>query len=103
MTAQQPARSWKSWVGYFEHNALNLMPVDWQEDYRITSLEAARITRSLQQFQLGESSEGKHLLDQAERYAVSSGEHDYLLALRLFIKEEQRHSQYLARFMSAQH
>ena len=102
MSAQQQTPDWEAWIRYFERNALNVMPIDWQEKYRISPLEATRITRSIQQFQLGESSEGKHLQELARRFATSTGEHDYLPALQLFIKEEQRHSQFLARFMAAQ-
>jgi hypothetical protein len=36
----------------------------------------------------------------AEKYAKSTGDAEYLEAIKLFIKEEQRDSQYLARFMN---
>jgi hypothetical protein len=93
---------WDSWIAYFNHNAANQMDIDWLRDYQLTETERHRITRSIQQFQLGESSEGRHVLNLARQYIAASGDDQYLPALALFIKEEQRHSQYLARFMKTQ-
>src|SRR5262249_39529439 len=102
MATQKAQPIWDSWIGYFERNAANLLEIDWQEAYQLAPAERNRIARSVQQFQLGESSEGNHVLAQARRYADSTGDERYVPALRLFIKEEQRHSQYLGRFMQAQ-
>ena len=93
---------WDSWIAYFERNAATLIDMDWDEEYPLSRDERDRIARSVQQFQLGESSEGNHVLAQARRYADSTGDERYVPALKLFIKEEQRHSQYLGRFMQAQ-
>src|SRR5688572_2913719 len=96
----QPARIyWETWIAYFERNAVNLMDIDWHDPYQLTAEERRKITASVQQFQLGESSEGYHVLSLASRYVAASGDESYMQALKLFIKEEQRHSQYLARFM----
>ena len=91
---------WTQWITYFEHNALNLMPIDWDGPYMLTAEEMLRVKRSIQEFQLGESSEGNHVIAQARRYVESSGDQDYLPALQRFIKEEQRHSRYLAQFLA---
>jgi hypothetical protein len=53
----------------------------------------------VQEFQLGESSEGRHLISAANRYAAASGDFDYVTALRLFIAEENRHARELGRFL----
>ncbi|HLY28952.1 MAG TPA: hypothetical protein VKQ72_21575, partial [Aggregatilineales bacterium] len=99
----QPAQSdWEAWIAYFQHNAAHLMEIGWQDNYELTSDERRMISASVQQFQLGESSEGKHVLSLARRYVVSRGDENYLSALKSFIREEQRHSQYLARFMETQ-
>src|SRR5256885_16951835 len=102
MFSQPAKRIWDNWIEYFERNATNLIDLDWDELYQLTPSERERIARSVQQFQLGESSEGNHVLAQARRYADSTGDESYVPALKLFIKEEQRHSQYLGRFMQAQ-
>jgi len=92
----------EAWIEYFQHNAATLLTINWDDPYCITPEERRRITRSVQQFQLGESSEGRHVIALAEQYVAWSGDAEYLAALRLFIGEEQRHSRYLARFMQPQ-
>ncbi len=90
------------WAGYFEHNRRNLMTIPWDDPYRLTTQEAETILHSIQQFQLGESSEGNHFREQARRYATRSGDYAYLDALELFIQEEQRHARDLGHFMEQQ-
>jgi len=91
--------NWQRWITYFEHNAGNLMSIDWDDPYNLTDTEIQRVKKSIQQFQLGESSEGNQVIAQAKRYMSSSGDQRYLPALQLFIQEEHRHSTYLARFL----
>lgn len=57
------------------------------------------MTASLQQFQLGEGSEGKGLKQRAKASALAIDDPDFLPALDLFIREEQRHSGDLGRFL----
>ncbi|SDW23423.1 ferritin-like domain-containing protein [Paenibacillus sp. CF384] len=90
------------WKHYFLHNQQNLRAIDWEDSYRLTEAERRCIQKSVQQFQLGESSEGKHLIQQAKRYAERTGNHDYYEAVAAFIREEQRHARDLARFMRGQ-
>ena len=96
-------RTSAEWIAYFEDNKLRLLPQPWDDTYRLTPRETATILKSLQQFQLGESSEGNHLKAHAARYAERSGDADYPAALTLFIQEEQRHAASLGRFMVQQH
>src|SRR5664279_1134984 len=90
---------WQRWHQYFEQNATQLMTIDWHEPYQLTSIELDGVKKSIQQFQLGESSEGQRLLGQAQWYSASHNDPDYVPALRLFINEEHRHASYLARFL----
>ncbi len=90
------------WFAYFAYNRENLMHIDWDSTYCLTPQEVDTILRSLQQFQLGESSEGKHFIARAEQYVKRSGDTAYMPALRLFIQEEQRHARDLGRFMEEQ-
>jgi len=90
------------WVEYFIHNQGHLLPIDWDNPYRLSVYEKEAILKSIQQFQLGESSEGNHLLAAAKQYAERSGEADYVMAVQLFIQEEQRHARDLGRFMMQQ-
>ena len=88
------------WNLYFERNAGNLLDVPWEAGGEVTGAEVATIARSIREFQLGESSEGRHLIKAARDYAGRTGDADYLAALERFIREEQRHARDLGRFMT---
>jgi len=88
------------WLRYFQDNSQHLLDIPWHTGGELTARERRAIGRSVQEFQRGESSEGKHFMRYAERYAVATGDRDYVPALRLFIAEEQRHARVLARFLT---
>lgn len=90
----------REWLDYFERNACELLDVPWDLAGELTAAEHRAIAASLQIFQLGESSEGRHLSRCAKRYADANDDADYYSAIRLFIREEQRHARDLARFMT---
>lgn len=87
------------WREYFEDNAKRPCGIPWERGADLDRQARVAVARSIQEFQRGESSEGKHLYHYAERYATDSGDYDYLYALRLFIAEEHRHARDLARFL----
>ncbi len=72
-----------------------------KEEGCVTRKELAAIRSSIQEFQLGESGEGQHIMRQAKRWAEGSGDGTYVAALRLFIAEEIRHARELKGFMEA--
>jgi len=69
---------------------------------QLTPEELAAVTKSIQQFQLGEGSKGQRLLDRGKAFGNKVNDPCFVGALELFIKEEQQHSEYLARFMQSQ-
>jgi len=83
------------WKDHFERNQSHFRHIDWEEPDELTVAEKALIKRSIQQFQHGENSEGKHLF----QFAKTMNNEEYLQSIRLFIKEEQTHARVLARFM----
>jgi hypothetical protein len=84
------------WVRYFRANkAEPCLP--WDDGYRLSGAERAVVIQSIQQFQLGENAQGRRLLERAK-----AADAEYLQALRLFIQEEQRHSDLLGRFLAMQ-
>lgn len=87
---------------YFLSNNLSLKYIHWDDNYDLTTKERETITKSIQQFQLGENSEGKHLIKRAQEYVNKTQDQDYYHALIEFIKEEQRHAKDLGRFMKLQ-
>jgi hypothetical protein len=101
----QTERLWSSgeWREYFANNRERSDLLMWEREIPIADRERQAIMKSLQAFQLGESSEGLHLHHCAEQYMRATGDAEYLGAVKLFIREEQRHAQYLARFMKLAH
>src|SRR2546426_2326227 len=92
---------WSShqWCAYFRANREALLKLPWERGAELTESERETIACSLQDFQLGESSEGHHLLERARRYAARTGDQAYAEAIELFIREEQRHAGDLGRFL----
>lgn len=87
------------WSAYFRENTRQLLRIPWEEGPQLTEAERADVIASVREFQVGESGEGKHLLQYARQYASRTGDTAYLDALRLFIGEEQRHARCLAQFL----
>lgn len=87
------------WLCYFQNNLTSFRNIFWEKNPTITDDERRVIAKSIQTFQLGESSEGKHLIHFAKSYAWDIGDYDYYNCIRYFIGEEQRHARYLGRFM----
>lgn len=90
----------RDWRIHFERNAASLLPIPWDVGPDLTDEEISVIAASLQEFQAGEYSEGRHLYAFAQAYAVTTGDYEYVRAIRLFIAEEQRHALCLARFLA---
>jgi len=97
-----PTYQSKKWLVYFLMNRLTARGMPWHDETELTPQELAAITKSIQQFQLGEGSNGKRLLKRGEEHAQATNDPAFATALALFVKEEQRHSLYLARFMQIQ-
>jgi hypothetical protein len=95
-------RSSAFWCVYFHRNCSGASGLPWDVPHCLTPGERTAITKSIQQFQLGEGSEGKRLLQRGEAFARAAGDADFVAALTLFIREEQRHSAHLGRFMEQQ-
>jgi hypothetical protein len=93
--------SWTSeqWRDYFRHNGLSLLAIPWSDGVTFSDEEKQAVAASIQEFQLGESSEGKHFQGLAKEYASRTGDLDYVHALRLFIGEEHRHARDLGRVL----
>ena len=88
------------WITHFKANALELR-VNWELMPALTTEEINTITASLQAWQLGETSEGKHLIAAATKYAHTIGDLAYIEAVKLFIKEEQKHGNNLGSYLDA--
>src|SRR4051794_20092422 len=87
------------WLAYFRANLAADPKVPWDRGAGVTPGELRAIARSLQAWQLGETSEGRHLRAAAARYAEAEGDPDFPAVADLFIGEEQRHGELLGQFL----
>jgi hypothetical protein len=94
-----PFLSSAEWAEYFLRNRECLLEQPWELGAEVTAAECEAIASSLQEFQLGESSEGRNLVTAAKAYAKRANDPTYVEALRLFIAEEHRHARDLGRFL----
>jgi len=86
------------WKNHFEQN-LTHKRVDWDITPSITQQEKDQILYSLKAWQLGETSDGSYLLAASSLYAQKINDPYYLEAVRLFIKEEQKHGHNLGTYI----
>jgi len=86
------------WINYFRENA-SIKRIDWTLKPNLTDKEKNNIMKSLKAWQLGETSEGKHLIHASEKYARAINDNEYLIAVKLFIKEEQKHGNNLGIYL----
>ena len=89
------------WCEHFRQNADRQRAIPWDEVAGLTDLQRRVLLPSLQDFQLGESSEGRHGQARAAAYANRIGDPHYAEAVRLFFAEENRHAAYLAQYLGS--
>ena len=88
----------KFWIDHFENN-LKKKRIDWDESPHFTEENRRLLLPSLKAWQLGETSDGSHLLAASTKYANKINDPDYIEAVKLFIKEEQKHGANLGRYI----
>ena len=91
-------RTSQDWVEHFSAN-INIQRINWQLTPSLTADERMNILSSLQAWQLGETSDGSHLLKASITYANKIRDHYYPAAVELFIKEEQKHGNNLGKYL----
>jgi hypothetical protein len=90
----------REWISYFTLN-LQEKRIDWSQPPQVTKEELVPVLKSLQAWQLGETSEGLNLIRASEKYAAKTGDAFYVEAIKLFIKEEQKHGANLGKYLDA--
>ena len=86
------------WINYFTLN-LQQKRINWSQLPTITDSELKTVIKSLQAWQLGETSEGHNLIKASTRHAAKIGDSLYVDAVKLFIKEEQKHGNNLGKYL----
>jgi hypothetical protein len=99
--AESSAES-RKWLTRFSLRTMTAPHVSRCAAIQLTDRERSLLTKSIQQFQLGEGSRGQRLLKRAQKYGRAMNDPHFADAVALFIKEEQQHSAYLAAFMESQ-
>jgi hypothetical protein len=89
----------ESWRRYFHRNQSRLLHIPWELGVELTPRERDILLPSIQDFQLGESSDGSNGREMARQYAESSGDERFVDAMELFIAEEGRHGRDLGRYL----
>ncbi len=89
------------WIEYFYQNAPE-PALPWQDAVRLSGAERRAVITSIQQFQLGEGASGARMLERAQRFSRETGDLGLIAALKLFLREEQRHSSMLGRFLKTE-
>ena len=92
-------RSSQEWIEYFRANAAGRREIPWHEGAGVTPEELAEIAVSLRGWQLGETSDGSHLMKAARNYAAQVDDPEFVEVVRMFIAEEQEHGSCLGRFL----
>lgn len=87
------------WLAYFQYNEKHLLKLDFALSEKISKEEIRMIAPSVQAFQKGEGSDGSHLLKTVEDYANKTGDIRYVKEMVYFVREENRHSATLKKFM----
>ncbi len=88
-----------NWIEYFKYNNSHLLKLDFNNNTELSNEEKKLITPSIKAFQLGEGSEGKHLMQVVEKFALKKNYKAYPEIMKWFIMEENRHSQTLKKYM----
>src|SRR5689334_14823012 len=87
------------WAVLFSSRAEQRELLPWSHPRALTDGERRLVTASIQQFQLGEGSDGSGLIRRGRASRLTTLDANFIPSLHLFIKEEQRHSRHLARFL----
>lgn len=86
-----------SWRNHFQRSLAEELDAPVRDQWR-----EGWMTSSFQQFQLGESAEGRHLLQYARELGDRTGDPWLAESMALFIAEENRHSRWMGEFLQAQ-
>lgn len=90
--------STREWIEHFRINR-TIDRINWNTPPSIRPEEKKQIVNSLQAWQLGETSDGAHLMLAARKYAFETEDDQYPESVVLFIQEEQKHGNNLGRYL----
>jgi hypothetical protein len=87
------------WAVLFSSRTEGRELLPWTHPRALTHSERRLVSGFIQQFQLGEGSDGSGLIRRGRTSRLAKLDPNFIPSLELFIKEEQRHSRHLADFL----
>lgn len=98
---KQTFTSSNAWIAYFNKNTQTATAArkTFPDCSELSDLLRSVVAGSLPAWQLGETSDGRHLRAAARQYAEAQGDPDFVRAVELFIGEEQRHGAALGEWL----
>jgi hypothetical protein len=96
---QSKTSPFERWYDHFLKNRAGASALPWYDPYHLSASELDTVARSIQQFQLGEYARGRGFVRRAAAHPALACDSTFVPALRLFIEEEQRHSEILGLFL----
>jgi hypothetical protein len=87
------------WTALFASRVTERELLPWSHPGTLTESELRLVSESIQQFQLGEGSDGAGLIRRGLASRLAALDPNFIPSLDLFIKEEQRHSRHLGHFL----
>ncbi|MGA9519873.1 MAG: ferritin-like domain-containing protein [Myxococcaceae bacterium] len=90
---------WRSWRRYFESNGARPHPTP-EAPCSLSPEQQETLLRSLQSFQLGETSEGR-LAHEIDQVSFRGTDEDFRACIKLFVREEGRHARLLGLMVKA--
>lgn len=87
------------WIVLFASRTASRELLPWPHARTLTDNELRLVSGSIQQFQLGEGSDGSGLIRRGLESRLAALNPNFIPSLELFIQEEQRHSRHLASFL----
>lgn len=95
--------TYKEWNQYFSANNERRLEIDFSKETDLSDKERSLLFPSIREFQKGEGSDGRFLLEAVNEFADKRGLPEYKEAMQWFVKEENWHSAYLRKYMDYYH
>ena len=90
----------EDWLKHFEDNDENRLQPDFSNEPDLSEAQALMLFPTIQAFQMGERSDGVHLMKEVRKYANRTGDETYVECMKWFIREENWHSVYLKQYLN---
>jgi len=95
--------TYEDWNMHFAGNNERRLTIDFSGENYLSRAQQRLIFPSIREFQKGEGSDGKCLMEAAEKFVNETGLKECRKAMEWFVREENWHSAYLRKYMDFYH